>query len=119
MNLLNATGTIRGLTLARRVLGSVRDRSFARHLGPRFPSRPFLVAFRSPNMFRASFAEGAFASAFIPMFNQKVGDPEGRGSPDGSHFAEQASAVSSPVSSAMTVSLEVFAWPVTFSLSGR
>jgi putative peptidoglycan lipid II flippase len=79
MNLLKATGTIGGLTLVSRVLGLVRDSLFARYVGAGFASDAFLVAFRLPNMFRALFAEGAFASAFIPMFNRKAGDPEGRG----------------------------------------
>jgi len=119
VNLLKATGTIGGLTLVSRVLGLVRDSLFARFIGASFASDAFLVAFRLPNMFRALFAEGAFASAFIPMFNQKVGDPEGRGLPDGLFFAEQALAVLLPVLLAMTVLLEVFAWPVTFALSGK
>ena len=119
MNLLKATGTIGGLTLLSRVLGLVRDSLFARYIGASFASDAFLVAFRLPNMFRALFAEGAFASAFIPMFNQKVGDPEGRGLPDGMAFAEQALAVLLPVLLFMTVLLEVFAWPVTFALSGK
>lgn len=119
MNLLKATGTIGGLTLLSRILGLVRDSLFARYIGASFASDAFLVAFRLPNMFRALFAEGAFASAFIPMFNQKVGDPEGRGLPDGMAFAEQALAVLLPVLLFMTVLLEIFAWPVTFALSGK
>lgn len=119
MNLLKAAGTIGGLTLASRVLGLVRDSLFARYVGAGFASDAFLVAFRLPNMFRALFAEGAFASAFIPMFNRKVGDPEGRGLPDGIDFAERALAVLLPVLIAMTVLLEVFAWPVTLVLSGQ
>jgi len=119
MNLLKATGTIGGLTLLSRVLGLVRDSLFARFIGASFASDAFLVAFRLPNMFRALFAEGAFASAFIPMFNQKVADPQGQGLRDGLHFAEAALAVLLPVLLAMTVLLEVFAWPVTFALSGK
>ena len=119
MNLLKATGTIGGLTLVSRVLGLVRDSLFARYIGASFASDAFLVAFRLPNMFRALFAEGAFASAFIPMFNQKVADPNGRGLRDGLDFAEQALAVLLPVLLAMTVVLEIFAWPVTFALSGK
>ena len=119
MNLLKATGTIGGLTLASRVLGLVRDSLFARYIGASFASDAFLVAFRLPNMFRALFAEGAFASAFIPMFNQKVADPQGRGLRDGLDFAEAALAVLLPVLLVMTVLLEVFAWPVTFALSGK
>ncbi|WP_420381363.1 murein biosynthesis integral membrane protein MurJ [Novosphingobium sp.] len=119
MNLLKATGTIGGLTLISRVLGLVRDSLFARYVGASFASDAFLVAFRLPNMFRALFAEGAFASAFIPMFNQKVGDEKGRGLADGLVFAEQALAVLLPVLIGMTVLLEVFAWPVTLLLSGK
>lgn len=119
MNLLKATGTIGGLTLISRVLGLVRDSLFARYVGAGFASDAFLVAFRLPNMFRALFAEGAFASAFIPMFNRKVADPEGRGLADGLAFAERALAVLLPVLVMMTVLLEVFAWPVTFALSGK
>ena len=119
MNLLKATGTIGGLTLLSRVLGLLRDSLFARYVGAGFASDAFLVAFRLPNMFRALFAEGAFASAFIPLFNQKVADPEGRGLADGLTFAEQALAVLLPVLLAMTVLLEIFAWPVTLILSGK
>jgi putative peptidoglycan lipid II flippase len=119
MNLLKATGTIGGLTLASRVLGLVRDSLFARYVGAGFASDAFLVAFRLPNMFRALFAEGAFALAFIPMFNRKVGDPEGQGLPDGLDFAERALAVLLPVLVLMTALLEVFAWPVTLVLSGQ
>ncbi len=119
MNLLKATGTIGGLTLVSRVLGLVRDSLFARYVGAGFASDAFLVAFRLPNLFRALFAEGAFASAFIPMFNRKVGDPQGRGLADGLVFAEQALAVLLVVLVAMTLVLEVFAWPFTLLLSGR
>lgn len=119
MNLLKATGTIGGLTLISRVLGLVRDSLFARYIGAGFASDAFLVAFRLPNMFRALFAEGAFASAFVPMFNLKVTDPQGEGLRTGLDFAEQALAVLLPVLIAMTVVLELFAWPVTFALSGK
>ncbi|HZU62609.1 MAG TPA: murein biosynthesis integral membrane protein MurJ [Novosphingobium sp.] len=119
MNLLKATGTIGGLTLVSRILGLVRDSLFARVVGAGFASDAFLVAFRLPNMFRALFAEGAFASAFIPMFNQKVADPEGQGLASGLDFAEQALSVLLPTLLAMTVLLEAFAWPVTWALSGK
>ncbi len=119
MNLAKALGTVGGLTLVSRVLGLVRDSLFARFIGASFASDAFLVAFRLPNMFRALFAEGAFASAFIPMFNRKVGDPEGEGLKSGLEFAEQALAVLLPVLLVMTVILEIFAWPVTLALSGK
>lgn len=119
MNLAKALAGVGGLTLASRVLGLLRDNLFARLIGAGFASDAFLIAFRLPNMFRALFAEGAFASAFIPMFNQKVADKDGKGLSAGIVFAEQALAVLLPVLLAMTVLLEVFAWPVTLLLSGK
>ncbi|MFC0206158.1 murein biosynthesis integral membrane protein MurJ [Novosphingobium soli] len=119
MNLARALASVGGLTLASRVLGLVRDSLFARFVGAGFASDAFLVAFRLPNMFRALFAEGAFASAFIPMFNKKVGDKDGAGLAAGLVFAEQALSVLLPVLIVMTLVLEVFAWPVTFLLSGE
>jgi putative peptidoglycan lipid II flippase len=119
VSLVRNVGTIGGLTLASRVLGLVRDSLFARYIGASFASDAFLVAFRLPNMFRALFAEGAFASAFIPMFNQKVADKDGPGLPAGIAFAERAMAVLLPVLILMTLVLEAFAWPVTLALSGK
>ncbi len=118
MNLTRALGSVGGLTLASRVLGLVRDSLFARFVGAGFASDAFLIAFRLPNMFRALFAEGAFSAAFIPMFNHKVANPEGRGLEDGVNFAEAALSVLLPVLIAMTVLMELAAWPVTWLLSG-
>ena len=118
MNLTRALGSVGGLTLASRVLGLVRDSLFARFVGAGFASDAFLVAFRLPNMFRALFAEGAFASAFIPLFNRKVADPNGRGLPDGIAFAEDAQAVLMPVLLVMTFVMELAAWPVVWLLWG-
>ena len=74
MNLVRALGSVGGLTLASRVLALVRDTLQAAYIGASFASDAFFVAFRLPNMFRALFAEGAFAAAFITLFNQKVGE---------------------------------------------
>lgn len=117
MNLTKALASVGGLTLASRVLGLVRDSLFARFVGAGFASDAFLIAFRLPNMFRALFAEGAFASAFIPMFNKKVGDTDGPGLPAGIAFAEQALSVLLPVLIVLTVVLEALAWPVTYLLT--
>ena len=118
MNLTRALGSVGGLTLASRVLGLVRDSLFARFVGAGFASDAFLIAFRLPNLFRALFAEGAFSAAFIPMFNRKVADPEGRGLSDGVTFAENALSVLLPVLIVMTIIMEIAAWPVTWLLSG-
>ncbi|WP_368855789.1 lipid II flippase MurJ, partial [Klebsiella pneumoniae] len=63
-------------------------------------SDAFTIAFRLPNMFRALFAEGAFNSAFIPMFNRKVGET-GELS-QGLDFAERALSVLFLALAAMT-----------------
>jgi len=118
MNLAKALAGVGGLTLTSRVLGLVRDSLFARFIGASFASDAFLIAFRLPNMFRALFAEGAFASAFIPMFNHKAADPDGPGLKAGMTFAEQALSMLLPVLLVMTALLEIAAWPVTWVLSG-
>ncbi|KAK0359715.1 hypothetical protein LTR94_030219, partial [Friedmanniomyces endolithicus] len=116
MNLLKATGTIGGLTLASRVLALVRDTLQASYVGAGFASDAFFVAFRLPNMFRALFAEGAFSAAFIPLFNRKVA--EGGGTAAGVDFAERALALLLPVLLIFTAAMLIAAWPITWALSG-
>jgi putative peptidoglycan lipid II flippase len=118
MNLTRALGSVGGLTLASRVLGLARDMLFAQFVGANFASDAFTIAWRMPNMFRALFAEGAFSAAFIPMFNKKVADRDGRGLPAGVDFAQDALSVLLPALIVMTVLLEVFAWPATYLISG-
>ena len=64
--LINRILTVGGLTLLSRVTGFVRDIVMAAVLGAGPVADAFLVAFRLPNHFRAIFAEGAFAAAFVP-----------------------------------------------------
>src|SRR3569833_3839383 len=91
MKLCRSLGSVCGLTLASRILALVRDSPQARYVGANFASDAFTVAFRLPNMFRSLFAEGAFNSAFIPMFNRKVAEA-GELRP-GLDFAERALSV--------------------------
>ena len=72
MALLRAAATVGGYTMASRVLGFVRDLTFAALLGAGPIADAFLVAFRLPNLFRRLFAEGAFAAAFVPMFSGRL-----------------------------------------------
>ena len=116
MKLARSLGSIGGLTLASRVLALVRDSLQARYVGANFASDAFLVAFRLPNMFRAFFAEGAFASAFVPMFNRKLGESGERG--PAFDFAERTLAVLFVFLAVATGLLLLAAWPITFLLSG-
>lgn len=59
-------------TLFSRFLGFIRDVVFAALLGAGPIAEAFLIAFSLPNMFRRIFAEGAFNTAFVPMYSKKV-----------------------------------------------
>ena len=117
MNLVRAFSSIGILTLASRILGFARDMLMARFLGAGFASDAFLIAFRLPNMFRALFAEGAFASAFVPSFNRKVGEDGGR-LDRAFLFAEQALAILLPFLILVTGLLMLLAGPAVLLLSG-
>jgi putative peptidoglycan lipid II flippase len=117
MNLARSLGSVGGLTLVSRVLALVRDSLQARYVGANFASDAFLVAFRLPNMFRAFFAEGAFSSAFIPMFNRKLAE-EGGSRAAAFDFAERALSVLFAFLAVMTVVMLIAAWPLTAILSG-
>jgi len=56
-------------TLVSRVFGLVRDALMAAVLGVGPAADAFNAAFRFPNLFRRLFAEGAFNTAFVPMFS--------------------------------------------------
>jgi len=68
MSLARPAVTVGVYTMASRVLGFVRDMLVAAYLGAGPVADAFFVAFKFPNFFRRLFAEGAFASAFVPMF---------------------------------------------------
>ena len=59
-------------TLASRILGFVRDILIAAYMGTGPVAEAFFIAFSLPNMFRRFFAEGAFNTAFVPMFSKKL-----------------------------------------------
>lgn len=89
----------------------------ARFVGAGMAADAFLIAFRLPNLFRALFAEGAFASAFVPMFARLVGKEHGD-LESGVRFAEDVLAVLLPVLAVFTVVMVVFAAPVVWGLTG-
>jgi putative peptidoglycan lipid II flippase len=85
------SGLVRGFlsvgiwTFISRVSGFVRDILMAAWLGTGPVAEAFLIALSLPNMFRRFFAEGAFNTAFVPIFSKKL---ENRG--DAERFAAQA-----------------------------
>jgi putative peptidoglycan lipid II flippase len=90
MNLVRSAMTVGGMTLVSRVLGFVRDILIAGALGTGPIADAFFVAFKFPNLFRRLFAEGAFNSAFVPLFAKRL---EGEGQASAKRFAEEALSV--------------------------
>ena len=77
MSLLKSAATVGGLTLVSRILGFIRDQLIAFTVGTGPVAEAFFVALRFPNLFRALFAEGAFNSAFVPLFAKRI-EADGR-----------------------------------------
>ncbi len=81
MSLFRSVFTISFYISLSRILGFIRDILIAQYLGVSMLSDAFFAAFRLPNFFRRVFAEGAFNSAFVPLFiekmqNKKSGDED-------------------------------------------
>lgn len=70
MKLFSSTLLVGGNTLVSRVLGFVRDMVLAWTFGAGAATDAFFVAFRIPNFLRRLFAEGSFAPAFVPVFQE-------------------------------------------------
>ena len=101
-------------TLLSRIAGFVRDVMIAAYLGTGPVAEAFLVAFALPNMFRRFFAEGAFNTAFVPIFSKKLESGE-----DPRGFAEDAFAGLLVVTGAVTVVATVLMpWLVLAMASG-
>jgi putative peptidoglycan lipid II flippase len=65
------TALVSAAIMVSRVLGLIRDQIFAALFSP-FLRDCFTVAFRTPNMLRDLFAEGALSTAFVTVFSQKI-----------------------------------------------
>lgn len=77
--------TLGGWTLVSRGAGFARDVLMANYLGAGAVADAILVAQSLPNMFRRFFAEGAFNTAFVPLYSKKVEAGE-----DAEGFAQDA-----------------------------
>ena len=84
-NLIRNVITLGGWTLVSRGAGFARDVLMANYLGAGAVADAILVAQALPNMFRRFFAEGAFNTAFVPMYSKKVEAGE-----DAAAFAQNA-----------------------------
>jgi putative peptidoglycan lipid II flippase len=97
--------TVGAWTAGSRVMGFVRDILIAALLGAGPVADAFFVANRLPNLFRRLFGEGAFNSAFVPVFSGLLtteGEDVARG------FAEEAASVLAFWLLALTILGEIF-----------
>lgn len=120
MNLLRNFATVGSFTMMSRVLGFVRDILIAAFLGTGIVADAFFVAFKLPNLFRRLFAEGAFNSAFVPLFARSV---EEGGAADARRFAEEILSALLVVLLATAVLAELFTpllvWVIAPGFSGE
>lgn len=86
MNLFKSFATVGGWTGVSRILGFLRDILIARYLGVGPVADAWFAAFAFPNLFRRLFGEGAFNSAFVPLFSREL---EERGEGAAKKFAEE------------------------------
>ncbi len=68
--LLRSTAVFSAMTLLSRIAGFVRDMVQANLFGAGGIVDAFAVAYRIPNYLRRIFAEGSFASAFVPVLSE-------------------------------------------------
>ncbi|MDZ5697185.1 murein biosynthesis integral membrane protein MurJ [Chelativorans sp. M5D2P16] len=90
MSLIAKFASVGSATMASRVLGFAREALIAATLGAGPVTDAFYAAFRFPNLFRRLFAEGAFNTAFIPLFSKEM---EGGGMEAARKFGEDVLAV--------------------------
>ena len=105
MGLLRKFATVGGATMASRVLGFLREALIAATLGAGPVADAFYAAFGFPNLFRRILGEGAFNSAFVPLFAKEL---EGGGVAAARKFAEQVMSVLVVVLLALCALLMVF-----------
>ena len=67
-----AAGIVGMAVMCSRVLGLIREQVFAWLFGGGKEMDAFIVAFRTPNLLRDLFAEGALSTAFVTTFSKKI-----------------------------------------------
>src|SRR5690606_26956530 len=90
MSLVKKFAAVGGATSLSRVVGFLREALIGAALGAGPVADAFYAAFRFPNLFRRLFAEGAFNTAFVPLFAKEL---EGGGHAAARRFAEDVLAV--------------------------
>jgi len=86
-----------------RIFGFIREMLMAIALGTGPVADAFNAAFRFPNTFRRLFAEGAFNSAFVPLFTKEIE----KGAETAQKFSEEVFGVLFSILLVMTIIIEL------------
>ncbi|HEX7943770.1 MAG TPA: murein biosynthesis integral membrane protein MurJ [Phenylobacterium sp.] len=98
--MLRSSAIFAALTLISRFLGLARDLVITAKLGANFAGDAYFTSQTFPNLFRRMFAEGAFASAFVPEYSKRLA---GQGDKEADRYASDALATMAAFTVALTV----------------
>lgn len=104
MSLVRKFATVASGTLMSRILGFTREMLMAAALGTGPVADAFYAAFQFPNTFRRLFAEGAFNSAFVPLFAKEI---EANGIDGAKRFSEEVFGVLFSALLVLTIVMEL------------
>jgi len=104
MSLVAKFATVASGTLASRILGFTREMLMAAALGTGPVADAFYAAFQFPNTFRRLFAEGAFNTAFVPLFAKEI---EAEGLDGARRFSEEVFGVLFSALIVLTIAIQV------------
>lgn len=105
MSIARNTAVQASLTMASRILGLIRDVILAAKIGAGPVGDAWATAQQFPNLFRRIFAEGAFASAFVPAYARTL---EAEGPEAARQVAEDALRVLFAMTAALTILAQIF-----------
>jgi len=104
MSLIRKFVTVACGTSMSRIFGFVRETLMAAAVGTGPVADAFNAAFRFPNTFRRLFAEGAFNSAFVPLFAKQI---EEQGTESAHKFSEEVFGVLFSILLIITIGMEL------------
>jgi putative peptidoglycan lipid II flippase len=104
MSLLKKFATVASGTMMSRLLGFAREMFMAAALGTGPVADAFNAAFQFPNTFRRLFAEGAFNTAFVPLFAKEI---EANGLEGAKRFSSEVFGVLFTVLIGLTILMEL------------
>ncbi len=98
--MLRSSAIYSGLTLISRFMGFLRDQVKTYRLGASAAGDAYETMLAFPNLFRRIFAEGAFATAFVPAYSRSLAD-------DGEEVADVLAADAMATLAAATIGVTV------------